>query len=179
MISKSNFLKKVDPKASKSTFDVHQAKKQTEVQHLHQKEVQVKKSDIPDFIFIGIFDKKVITTFNQKLQVFGLFDFHAIHERIRYEYFYSILLASRDPSHKVSTFDGEIIEKERKPISNLYGRPRYFLLKIDGKYSTWFSGKERKMDVWGIEIQKNNRDEIYATSSRKIFGKELTNGEIF
>ena len=36
---------------------------------------------------IGIFDRKVLVTFNNRLQLFGYFDFHAIHERIRYEYY--------------------------------------------------------------------------------------------
>jgi len=36
------------------------------------------------FQVLGIFDKKVIITFSNKLKIFGYFDLHAVHERIRY-----------------------------------------------------------------------------------------------
>ncbi len=43
--------------------------------------------DLRGFKIMGTMDKKVIVAFHEKLQIFCFFDQHAMHERIRYEYY--------------------------------------------------------------------------------------------
>ena len=80
MLNKTNFLKKIDSKKSKTTFNVEKMRKESKVEQNSQGcLVQLSKKDIAEFQYIGIFDKKVIVTYHNRLQIFGYFDFHAIH----------------------------------------------------------------------------------------------------
>ena len=80
MLNKTNFLKKIDSKKSKTTFNVEKIRKESKVEPNYQESLmQINKKDIGEFQYIGIFDKKVIVTYHNRLQIFGYFDFHAIH----------------------------------------------------------------------------------------------------
>ena len=80
MLNKTNFLKKIDSKKSKTTFNVEKMRKESKVEPNYQESLmQISKKDIGEFQYIGIFDKKVIVTYHNRLQIFGYFDFHAIH----------------------------------------------------------------------------------------------------
>jgi len=79
---------------------------------------------------VGIFDKKVLVTFNSRLQVLGYLDFHAIHERIRYEY-YSWKIKKIEYRHlQESIFDEEKIEKANSKTREIYGKAIRTLIKM-------------------------------------------------
>jgi hypothetical protein len=44
----------------------------------------LKIEDLKTFKIIGIFERKILIGFSQKLNIFCYFDQHAMHERIRY-----------------------------------------------------------------------------------------------
>jgi len=88
MRRQADFIKKVEKKTSQINLDLEKFEKQsTSSRNSMQRHYKLTREDIIGFTMIGIFDKKVLVTFNSRLQLLGYLDFHAIHERIRYEYY--------------------------------------------------------------------------------------------
>jgi DNA mismatch repair ATPase MutL len=52
-----------------------------------QQQHRLQREDLADFAVIGLFNRKVIVCYNHKLRLFGFFDQHAVHERVRYEFY--------------------------------------------------------------------------------------------
>jgi DNA mismatch repair ATPase MutL len=89
MEGKSNFLKRPALR-SKSHHQLNISALPTRTLstfHTEESSLRIKKESIKDFAVIGIFDRKVIVSFNSRLKIFGNFDLHAVHERIRYEFY--------------------------------------------------------------------------------------------
>lgn len=85
MNKRADFIKKVESKQRKVSLDIEAIKKESKSSHSHrQSNVRISREDIAEFNFIGVFDRKVIAAFHNRLQLFGYFDLHALHERIRY-----------------------------------------------------------------------------------------------
>jgi hypothetical protein len=79
---------------------------------------------------IGIFDKKVLVTFNSRLQLLGYLDFHAIHERIRYEYYIWKIKKVEYRHFQESIFNEEKIEKANLKTREVYGKSIRILIKM-------------------------------------------------
>lgn len=90
--------------------------------------ISLTREDICNFELIGIFDKKVLVTFNNKLKKIGYFDLHAIHERIRYEYYCWKIKAEYLLSDKTCQFDEDAIEKGGKKPNLVFGRINRLLI---------------------------------------------------
>ena len=133
MNNRTNFIKRIEPKPTSQVLNVQKLKQESKSQHNSQhRHVHLRKSDIGGFQLICIFDKKIIVTFHHDLQMFGYFDFHAIHERIRYEYYRWKLTSIEHKITLASPFDEEVVEKEGKAIKDIYGAPRKVLLRVKG-----------------------------------------------
>ena len=127
MIGRSNFLKKAESKKTSIALDLGKFKKERSNSQ-SDKKVQLKRADISKFRYIGIFDKKVIVAFHNQLQIFAYFDFHAIHERIRYEYYSWKIKKMEGISKKECVFDEWAIEKQGKATKSIYQDPKKILL---------------------------------------------------
>lgn len=116
MQKQSVFLKKIDLKKRTVPLDFEKIRKETKSKHnLHPLHLNLKKQDLSEFQVIGIFDKKVIVAYHNALQLFGYFDFHAVHERIRYEYYSLKLKQTVFKNVNGRFFDEDVIEKGGKP----------------------------------------------------------------
>lgn len=51
------------------------------------KKYEIHRSDVADLHFLGVFHSKAIVTYCSRMDCFVYFDQHAIHERIRYEFY--------------------------------------------------------------------------------------------
>lgn len=81
-------MKRMVPKRTTTAPNLLQFKKESISERNRPKtNIKINREEISKFTLIGIFDKKIIVTFHNRLQLFGYFDLHAIHERIRYEYY--------------------------------------------------------------------------------------------
>ena len=81
-------MKRMVPKRTITAPGLLQFKKESKSERNRPKtNIKINREEISEFTLIGIFDKKIIVTFHNRLQLFGYFDLHAIHERIRYEYY--------------------------------------------------------------------------------------------
>jgi hypothetical protein len=92
--------------------------------------ISLTREDICNFELIGIFDRKVLVTFNNRLKKIGYFDFHAMHERIRYEYYCWKIKAECFLSDKMCLFDEEAIEKRGKKSNTVFGRTNRVLIEV-------------------------------------------------
>ena len=88
MEKQADFVKKVELRKQKACINFNNLRKETVSKHCFEsKRLHLKREDLEGFYVIGILDKKIIVAYHNDLQIFGYFDFHAIHERIRYEYY--------------------------------------------------------------------------------------------
>lgn len=102
-----HFIKRVPSKNKHASLEINKLSKQYKSQpQLQELNIKIQKKDISLFKVICIFEKKVIITYNHQLNMFGYFDLHAVHERIRYEYY----------CHKVKMENDGVKEENGKKI---------------------------------------------------------------
>lgn len=81
MMERTNFLKRVSLKDRGHNANLQKPSREK----LPSAQIcSLSKPDLKHFRVIGILDKKVIIAYNGTLRMFGYFDLHAVHERIRY-----------------------------------------------------------------------------------------------
>jgi hypothetical protein len=72
----------------------------------------------------------VILTFNSKLHLFGFFDLHAVHERIRYEYYSRKIRMETGIDISPLGFQEEVIEKGGKMPLEVLGKAKMRLIEV-------------------------------------------------
>jgi DNA mismatch repair ATPase MutL len=73
--------------------------------------------DLRCFKIMGTMEKKVIIAFHEKLKIFCFFDQHAMHERIRYEYYLECLSGYDNKDLQRREWNKSIIEKSGKEMN--------------------------------------------------------------
>lgn len=132
MDGKSNFLKRPALR-SKSHHQLNISTLPTRTLasfHTEESSIRIKKESIKDFTVIGIFDKKVIVSFNNKLKLFGNFDLHAVHERIRYEFYCWKVRSENWVIAQISPIEPSVVEKGSKEPHLAFGPVKKCLIKI-------------------------------------------------
>lgn len=88
MNNQANFLKRAGTSKHSRPVQVHKfleiGRERIQPEPQHHK---LQRENLVDFTVLGLFNRKVIVCYNPKLKVFGFFDQHAVHERIRYEFY--------------------------------------------------------------------------------------------
>lgn len=135
---------------------------------------EIVRSDIPDLHFLGLFDNKVIVTYCSRLNCFVYFDQHAIHERIRYEFYIEALkneLAEVSPqmlqrNAQLASISPQIIEHRTHKIRKVVSYK-----SVLRKVPDWHAAR------WGFSFMSHS-GEYYLTAYPNIFGYVLTDQEI-
>ena len=102
---------------------------------------------------IGILNRKVIVSFSNALRLFGYFDLHAVHERIRYEYYSWKIKSQELVTSEICSIDESVVEKEGRAVHNAYGPVKKCLIKIKNtSVPLALLGTKAKCKIWGVTI---------------------------
>ena len=118
-----------------------------------------------------------MVAFSNKLQMFAMFDQHAVHERIRYEY-YSALFKQENGRGEGSPISSDIVEKVGKNLKSIYGcTVRMLELAVPEATLLFPDGKSKTVTIKGISLQRDG-PKVWITSYRPILDRKFTLEEL-
>ena len=111
-------------------------------------------------------------SFSNDLQLCAMFDLHAVHERIRYEFY----LAKFKQMHHLGgecSIEEAIVEKEGKELTPIFGPLIRTIVKVSYESHRLFEGSKPTADVYGITLQRNNQGEVCVVGYRSILTRKF------
>lgn len=90
-------------------------------------------------------------TYSNALRLFSYFDLHAVHERIRYEYYSWKIRSQELVTSEICSIDESAVEKGGKPVHNVYGQFKKCLIKVrNTEVPLALLGPKTKYTIWGV-----------------------------